>query len=204
MTHSLEQRETLFRKIAKMELMGVSRGDIADVVGLSEGRLAQLVSGDEGFKRVFREESLKEHEKLEALNGGWDVAEHAALTQVIENLGMNPDPEFALKVASVANKARRRGKFNKPIVMPDGAQRTTLVLATGFVAKLEERGGGSVSASTSSSATIMRKDVNYLQPSRVEDLMQLGEDSVDSVDSVANKFNFALVSSGLKIGGEGS
>ncbi len=131
-------RKALLRKIAKMELMGVPRQQIGDSISRSESFISQIVTGDAEYAQIAQQLSAEEFDKLDTLNSGWDSVESLAITQVITHLQQVPDPEFAVRAAAMANKAQRRGLFNKPITPADGQHVARISLNATFVDKLQQ------------------------------------------------------------------
>jgi hypothetical protein len=128
----------LLEKLASMYAMEVPQKQMAMAVGLSEGRISQIVA-----TAVFQEKVsaivAQRFEDNKILNEGWDGVEAQALSIVSANLQWNKDPDFALRAASLANKAVRRGQFaqpSAPIGTVSGA-RVVIQLGGAFVAKLQ-------------------------------------------------------------------
>lgn len=105
--HLTEKQQ--LEKIASLFAHGVSQADIAEVFGVTEGRISQLKETVE-FKAAFEEKqnvlTLREQE----LNEGWDKIEEKAIEQIHEKLEAGFDPNFALRAGVMANKAQRRGR----------------------------------------------------------------------------------------------
>ena len=128
-----------FEKIAKMELMGVPRSQICEAVNLSEGRLSQIINSEPAYQRVAQQLSIEEFDKLDTLNSGWDMVESLSVAQIVQSLQLSHDPDFALRAATLANKAQRRGAYNKPIGANGvGGQTVRLSLNANFVEKLNQ------------------------------------------------------------------
>ena len=202
-----EDRTALFEKIAKMELMGVPRVDIADTVGLSESRHSQLFADDDGFKRVYGEVSIAEYEKFSTLNDGWDTVESLAVVAVMTQLQQVPDPDYALRAAALANKAQRRGVFNRPIGVTSGQRKTTINLNASFVDKLQMNfqlpTKEAIEAEVVDPVQIAKKDVNFMPPTAVEDLLSALGNKIKQEDegelayaAELDNLNFAIVGTG--------
>ena len=134
---TLSLQEQMLDRVAKLVAMDVSQKQIAQACGLTEGRISQIVD-TEKFKTLLAEIKSEDLEQTDTLNRGWDSIEEHAMGHVLEAMAANPDPEFALRVASQANKAQRRGGLgNVPI---DGRANATAVinLNMAFVTKLQE------------------------------------------------------------------
>jgi hypothetical protein len=108
MDNQIEIRQELFSRIAKYEIMEVPDGQIARALGLNEKRLQQIRELPD-YQAVVERLQIEALEQAQTLNQGWDAVEDEALGTVLETLRANPDPEFALRAAAMANKAVRRG-----------------------------------------------------------------------------------------------
>lgn len=100
-------KDRIVERVATLLAMGVRQTQIATAMGLSEGRISQLASSEE----VQAKRAEIEQERLERddeLNQGWDAVENESVATVLQYVRQANDPEFALKAASVANKAARR------------------------------------------------------------------------------------------------
>lgn len=124
-------------KMARMAHAGVSQIQIASVVGLSEGRVSQIMDSQEYINQISAIEA-ESFEQMDLMNRGWDGIEERSLAIVFDHLQGVPDPDFALKAAVVANKAVRRGQHvNKPIQIQAGLQ-TVIELNATFIGQLQQ------------------------------------------------------------------
>jgi len=124
-------------KIANMVLVNVPQNQIAAACGVSEGRISQIINLPE-YKLIEQQAAVAKFEESEMLNEGWDSVEALGVKHTIIALQNNPDPEFSLKAAVVANKAVRRGTFqNQPIPQSAGI-RAVIHLNPVFVDKLQQ------------------------------------------------------------------
>lgn len=180
--------ETLFQQIAGLMAYGISQTQIAETLGLSDGRISQI-KVDPRFA-PFHAEALAENlGKNKELDDGWDSIERQALTVVIDNLKYNKDPEFALKAASLANRANRRGKST--VIDPQRAgDRVVINLNQAFVTRMQEV------QTTPKSTTILdvdaepkpreKKQQDLLSPKSLERLLKSPEETImgELVDSL--------------------
>ena len=127
-------QQELLQKIAKMELQEVAATDIASVFSLSPEKISEITASDE-YKAIKAELFLEKSEEAETRTNAWDRLEDLSLGHLIEHMEIKPDPEFALKVAAVANKAQRRTMRNEPIA-GQVAGRTVLQMNLTFVEKM--------------------------------------------------------------------
>lgn len=95
---------------------GMSQSEICDTLGVESGELKALVESED-FQSIRQVVQLEIARGKVDIDGGWDSAERAAIHSVNEYIDANPlDIDTALKIASVANKAERRGeKANQAI-----------------------------------------------------------------------------------------
>lgn len=100
-----------FEKIANMQLAGMPVDAIAKVMCVTAPAISQITSRKD-YKDVQLQIFESNFQKQREIDEGWDSLEHKAITGIQANMKWNADPEFALRVAAVANKAQRRGSAN--------------------------------------------------------------------------------------------
>jgi len=126
----------LLQRVAKFVAMDVPMHQIAHAVNLPAEKLEQLTQLP-AFKAVLEAHVTEQLEAHETLNRGWDTVEDLAVSHILEHLQATPDPDFALRVAAVANKAVRRGAAgNRPLEAQ--TQSVVINLSTHFVQKLQQ------------------------------------------------------------------
>lgn len=130
------EEQLAYEQIAAMLTYGVPQKSIAEAMGLSEGRISQIVA-DPRFAEYKSNALAESLAKSKSLDDGWDAIEQMALGVVAENLKYNKDPEFALKAASLSNRASRRGQ-NATINAPAAGERVVLNLNQTFLGQLQE------------------------------------------------------------------
>ena len=128
-----------YEKLAKMVLMGVPYEQIGEVFGISKGRVSQITATDE-YSQIAARVGVEEFEKFDTLNKGWDAVESLSVAQIVQSLQTSHDPDFALRAATLANKAQRRGAYNRPIGIPSTERTVRLTLNQNFVTKLNQVG----------------------------------------------------------------
>lgn len=157
------------QKLARMILFGVSPVQIATACGITESRISQIKTTEE-YKQVEQEIASEQYEEQQLVNQGWDGIEALGINKVVQHLQQNPEPEFALKAAMIANKAVRRGQFkNTPIAQSAGA-RTVIVLNQAFVNKINQTANENVERLNDN-----RKTSNFLPPKDVQDLLYVDQ-----------------------------
>lgn len=128
----------VLEKIARMMSYEVPQKQIAAVMGVSESRISQIINSQE-FEEVFGVIAYEKFEEQETLNQGWDGVETLAIDRVLKYMQVDPDPDFALKAAAVANKANRRGSHrNRPIDPQQAGMRSVVLLNATYVDKLQQ------------------------------------------------------------------
>lgn len=90
-------------RIASMTLAGVPDDQVLQVYPMKQEELAELRELDE-----YKEEFAKLAEKQVSISQGWNELEEKSLFHLKSIMETRPDPDFALRVAAVANKAVRR------------------------------------------------------------------------------------------------
>ena len=169
-------------KIAKMVMANVPQNQIASACGVSEGRISQLMETNE-YKCIEQELAVLKFEESQMINQGWDSVEALGVKSTIVALRNNPDPEFALKAAVVANKAIRRGTFNNNPIPQSAGVRAVIHLNPVFVDKLQQN--FEVSEQKMNSLTEKPKDSDFLPAADVHNLLGLGNDGKVLVNDVA-------------------
>jgi len=172
------------QKIAKMALANIPQNQISAVCGISESRLSQIMTSKE-YQEAATVIAAKKFEEQQLLNNGWDSVEALGMKTVISTLKNDPDPDFALKAAVVANKAVRRGTFNNnPIDPHDAGVRAVIHLNPTFVDKLQQN----FQINTEKSAQLAEnpKASDFMPAQSVHEMLAKGKDE--------NKKNFSLES----------
>lgn len=155
-------------KIAKMVMVSVPQNQIASACGVSEGRISQIINLPE-YKEIEQKIAVEKFEESELINQGWDSVEALGVRGTLTALQNNPEPEFALKAAVVANKAVRRGTFaNNPIPQSAGV-RAVIHLNPIFVDKLQQN--FEISAKRVEALAQNPKDSDFLPASDVHNLL---------------------------------
>lgn len=168
-------------KIARMVLFDVSQVNIAKAVGLTEGRISQIIA-TEDFSKMLEGLAEDKFDQYTTLNEGWDNIEAIALNNVIGILKHNMDGDFSLRAATMANRAQRRGRFgNQPIDGRQGA-RAVFHLSANFVEKLQQN-NITINGEKDGDKNVLNlqtlqhrkdpalKDSNFLSPDGVEKLL---------------------------------
>lgn len=157
------------QKLARMELHGIAREQTAMALGVSESRISQVILTDE-FLEHAQTVAGENFQQNELINKGWDGIEALGIKRVVQALQQDPEPEFALRAATFANKAQRRGGFtNQPISQAAGV-RAIVQLNSTFVQKLQQN--FNIEKQDNSAMVENQKDSNFLGAKAVQDLLQ--------------------------------
>jgi hypothetical protein len=104
-------------------------------MNLSDSRISQILTSEEYAKQQALESADKLQRNIE-LGDGWDDLEGAALKRVKQAMLANPDADFALRVAAVANKATRRA--GAATINPSEKPSVVVHLNPVFIEKLQQ------------------------------------------------------------------
>lgn len=169
-------------KIAKMVIANVPQNQIATACGVSEGLITQVMATTE-YKVIEQEISVLKFEESQMLNQGWDSVEALGVKSTLLALQHNPDPEFALKAAVVANKAIRRGTHNNNPIPQSAGVRAVIHLNPVFVDKLQQN--FEVSETKISGLVDNPKDSDFMPASEVHDLLGMGNNGKTLINDVS-------------------
>lgn len=162
----LIQLEIELGKIAKMDFAGVPERQIAAACNIPVAKLLALQETGK-YQTTLAEVASESFEKLDVLNGGWDMVENLAMNKVVEHLQKVPDPDYALKAVVAANKAVRRGRHsNDPISVQPG-QQAIINVSLSFADKLQQ----AFTINSSAAKELKKKDDNFLPPKAVNELL---------------------------------
>ncbi|PNX50666.1 MAG: hypothetical protein BV456_05945 [Thermoplasmata archaeon M8B2D] len=157
-------------KLARMELHGVPRKQTAMAMGLSEGRISQIMETAE-YASAAEIIAAENFDKNEMINKGWDGIEALGIRKVVEVLQNDPDPDFALRAATLANKASRRGGFSQNPISQNVGVRAIINLNANFVEKLQQN--FEITKDRTSILVEKQKDSNFLGAKAVQELLQI-------------------------------
>jgi len=163
----MANESAVLEKIANLVLNGVPQVQIAASCGVTESRISQVVATDE-YKAVEQRLAVQYTEQQQIINGGWDAIEEHALTHVLKAMQANPDPEFALKTAAIANRATRRGAINQQPGVGSAGVRAVINLNATFVEQLQQNFS---IADTRGSRPRDQKRVNMMSVADVENAL---------------------------------
>lgn len=137
-TNLIDVRDRLVERVAVLAAIDTPQKQIAAAVGLSEGRISQIVNTPAVAARIaeLKGEKLEQNKML---NDGWDSLEEEALGCALEYMKTVKDPEYALRAAKVANTANRRhaGGVMNGVIHGNGTAQATINLSTIFVERLQ-------------------------------------------------------------------
>lgn len=174
--HAEENKFKVYTQIAHLRVRGTPQVQIADVLGVTESRISQIVA-EEAYKLIEAKLSEEIVEQNKSFNDGWDGLEAAAMDNLAKNLKFNQDPELCLKIAAVANKARRRAlgsSSDAPVINGNGSLRANVGLPAHFVLAIQQNGGTLHIAQpvVKGKTTEPQQAFNTMAPGRVEQLFQ--------------------------------
>ena len=165
MANLIQAGEALDR-IAKMDFAGVPEGQIAAACNISVATIITLQETAK-YKTTLAKIAADSFDKLDILNGGWDMVENLAMNKVVDHLQHAPDPDYALKAAAYANKAVRRGRHsNDPISVQPG-QQAVINVSLSFADKLQQ----AFTVNSTPLKELKKKDDNFLPPMAVNELL---------------------------------
>lgn len=181
MKHGNTMKTKYVEKIAKMVIANVPQNQIATACGVSESRISQLMETDE-YKYIEQEVASVKFEESQLINQGWDSVEALGVKTTILTLQNNPEPEFALKAAVVANKAIRRGTFNNNPIPQSAGVRAVIHLNPVFVDKLQE--DFEVSEKKMDMLAKKPKDSNFMPANEVYNLLDKNKEGKSLTNNV--------------------
>jgi len=129
-------RQTLFTRVARLFVMQTPHVQIAAATGLTVKKVEEL-EGHEEVRAIIQTLQTADLEQAAVVNEGWDLIEEEALGTVLQQVRqVSCDKDYALKAATLANKAQRRGNAHSPI---NGKVNTMAVITfnTTFIEKLQ-------------------------------------------------------------------
>lgn len=160
-------------KIAKMVIANVPQNQIASACNVSEGAISQIIN-TENYKKIEQVIAVAKFEESQLINQGWDSVEALGVKTTILALQNNPEPDFALRAAVVANKAIRRGTHaNNPIPQSAGV-RAVIHLNPTFVDKLQQN--FEISEDKAQALAEKPKDSDFLPASEVHNLLSTNKE----------------------------
>ena len=158
-------------KIAKMVIAQVPQNQIASACGVSEGLISQVMQTNQ-YKEIEQTIAVQKFQESELINQGWDGIEARGIKRVLEELQLNPDPEFALKSAVVANKAIRRGTHGQNPIPESTGVRAVIHLNPIFAEKLQQN--FFISDEKNKQLIENPKDSDFMPAKDVHDLLGMG------------------------------
>ena len=165
MTNLIQLHDAIDR-IAKMDFAGVPERQIIAACNISSAKLSELQE-TEKYKISLAEVASDSFDKLDVLNGGWDMVENLAMNKVVTHLQHAPDPDFALKAAAFANKAVRRGQRNNDPIAVQPGQQAIINVSLSFADKLQQ----AFTINPHATKELKKKDDNFLPPKAVNELL---------------------------------
>lgn len=176
-----KEKERLFTQMATWELAGLPQVEIAKLLSLDESRVSQVMALPQ-YQEIKLKLAATQAEKDNTYNDLWDLNEERALRVVKTTLEASPrDGEFALRVAAVSNRARRRGSNSGGTLNAQQGMRAAVTLPLSFVRKLEASNGSiKVTEEHYAQDAQPQQNINILKPAEVERLFGNGIKTVEN------------------------
>ena len=158
-------RRELFDRVSDFESFGYSNTQVANAMGLSPALITEIQSHPD-YVAILAEKSGDRMERAKTLADSWDMVEALSLQTVAQTLHSNPDPDYALKAAALANKASRRGpNGNVPIV--GGSANGVIKLNVNFIQQfnlnVKETLGSNESPQNGTKSTTIDMPINDIE-----------------------------------------
>ena len=125
------------RQLAELLQLQVPDEQICAVLSCSAEEFVAARESEE-CKQIQADLAIEELRAEKVRNRGWDSVEEHAVASVLTTLQANPDPEFALKAAAIANRATRRGHVGNIPIEAHAGGRTIIHLNATFADKLQQ------------------------------------------------------------------
>lgn len=186
----MELERAKLEKMARMALFDVPEVQIAKALGLSD--IADIIVSEE-YKSILSDISTEYFEQNQQLNDGWNSVEALALGIVVTNLSWSKDPDFALRAASMANKARRRGDVTQQPINGQAGARAVINLTANFIQKLQQFGMEKTDTAAAGEMKTVNsepahKDADYMVPEKVEKLFVVNKPKIRRAEDILNFF----------------
>lgn len=172
-----------FNKLAKLAYKGASMQSICDIFTLEESNVRELMDSD-AYKQALATITDDNFSFNSLIDRGWDGIEEAAMGSVLEELKHNPDPDFALRAAAMANKATRthgKNKTNVPIQVQNNMQ-AIIHVQPRFADKLQS----DYIVNDVKDVRLDKKVTNALNPNAVKHLLGMSSNSNDLLHAMPN------------------
>ena len=172
-------KQKLYERVAQLYALEVPLSQIAIATGLTVENVGEIVAMPEVRQQAsaFASDQM---ERFHTLNDGWDTLEELAVGRMLIHMNASPDPEFAAKVAQMANRAERRGvRHNRTIEGQVGVPAVVHLNQT-FVTKMEAA-GNAVNMQPQERA-IEQKKTDVMNPQQVENLLTKGTKAAVQAD----------------------
>lgn len=184
---SSEHYSKLVKQFADLRMNGAPKQVIMDALGLTEDDYSKLASREE-IKEAVAQSEISRAKTSAVFDANWDTVEDLALKSVARELQINPDPEFALRAAAVANKAVRRRREDALVAAKAGQVYQQVNTNNIAILNLPKVFMQQLAIETPQSAT------KQIELQRESTAIQKMHDSVD-VSTVKDAFGFQDISS---------
>lgn len=140
-TVSEVDRNKVIRQAAKYAAAGVADAQIAEAMGVMRSTVCQW-RVTEVWAETYAKHVAEVTARATTLNGGWDELEEKAIAILQENLRINRNAEFALRVAAVSNRAQRKGAIGPSPLPADRGKVVAITFNNTFVEKIQQIASG--------------------------------------------------------------
>lgn len=178
--------ERIYRQIASLAAVPITQGEIAKLLDATEESILKIMELED-YKEIERQIKLEQVEQNSTFNNEWDALEKRSLQIIKDNLQYNRDGEFALRVAAITNRAKRRSVNNDANTIPAQAgMRAVISLPMQFITNIQNNGGiVNTQARQASAEATLKQKVNCLLPAGVEKLFS-NKEPVKELDMLAD------------------
>ena len=184
-----------------MQEQGVSDDDLARIFGIAPEKMGEILQSEE-YKQAASQAILEEFDKQSILNKGWDGIEEYAMSTVLTTLqSPHPDPDYALKAATVANKATRRGKHSNEPIQVNANLTSIIQLHAEYVGNLQNN----FHVAPRQIDKIAKKQTNFMNVDGVKQMLSavvrpaIADESNESNESTSGENNSANPRSRFKV-----
>lgn len=175
-----EKLKELYERLAGMLAYKVPASEIQEAFGLTGAQYDAVINSAE-----FREILLLETNKLisdVSLDQAWDNLEKEALKKVQTTMDFSMDPEYALKAAMLANRAKRKLATDAQKPLPITEQRVQIILSNSLVANMQI----APLPAMDQSMALEHKEIDVATPTDVERYLYLKEEKALALTKIVD------------------
>ena len=168
--------EEILERVANMEISEVPVSQICIANGISLDDFHELKQTEE-YENLKQRRLVKDFLFNKDLSDGWDAVETMAVRQIIDTLKYSKDPDYAMRAAMIANKAKRKGVHeNVPVEAANGGV-AVINLQKNFITKIQNnninvapRNNGKV-LNGDGAEDVPKKQQDFLAVDKVENML---------------------------------